>query len=95
MGRFQSNVRPWPLLALIMSVVFLSSCALPGLSIRDYDREPDQYATSDDPRYLDEDEVDYDPVVHSIIPALVLNQQRAEVIEVDEPPATPRTSRQR
>ncbi|MBA2491100.1 MAG: polysaccharide biosynthesis/export family protein [Gammaproteobacteria bacterium] len=68
-----------------MSVVFLSSCALPGLSIRDYDREPDQYATSDDPRYLDEDEVDYDPVVHSITPALVLNQQVADTIETGGP----------
>ena len=89
MGRFQPKARPWPLIALITSVVFLSSCALPGLSIRDYDQEPDQYATSDDPRYLDEDEVDYEPVVHPITPALVLNQQRAEVIEVDEPDTGP------
>jgi len=49
-GRFQPKARPWPLIALIMSIGFLSSCALPGLSIKDYDQEPHQYATSDDPR---------------------------------------------
>ncbi|MGH8502385.1 MAG: polysaccharide biosynthesis/export family protein [Gammaproteobacteria bacterium] len=80
-------MRHWPLAALIASVGFLSSCALPGLSLRDYERTPDQYAISDDPRYLNEDEVDYDPVVHPITPALVLNLQRADAIEVGEPGA--------
>lgn len=60
----------------MVSVVINSSCALPGLSLRDYESTP-ALLPSDDPSFLDEEAVDYTPVAHPITPALVLNLSHA------------------
>lgn len=71
----------WRVLLAIACATGLSACALPGLELADYERAPDRFAISHDARYLDEDAVEYRPVVHPITPALVLNLSRAESIE--------------
>jgi polysaccharide export outer membrane protein len=65
----------------ITCAIGLSACALPGLELADYERAPDRFATSHDALYVDEDAVEYQPVVHPITPELVINLSRAESIE--------------
>lgn len=80
---FEFLLTRWGKIFSIVSAISVSACALPGLQLADYDSAPDRFATSDDPRYLDQGTVEYEPVVHPITPELVLNLDRADSIEAN------------